>query len=483
MRMFFFASRIDMWKDFSTFTKNLENKEYCEENHIKLWEWILHDQDRYTLADENRAKKGDPDSTVKAGNVKAPHAHFRIEFEIPVRFSAVAKLTGLPINMIQKCKNKLEAICYLTHLHSPEKHQYSDSEVHANWDWITWRDQKLTASTQKNARKKKHENDDLVEEIVDKIGKGEIHKFQLSRYLPFTVQTMYNSQLETAFKLYAGKFLDGGVQRPEENPKTLIYIQGSAGRGKSTLAKKLAGDILQNEKYKKAKIKSTDFSLVTSDDALGNYRGQPIMILDDFRPGGLKPKDLLTLTDPYTNSALTSRYSDQVFFGDIIIITSVLNAKDFFSKSAEKVGNDEPVDQFLRRIGQLYEVNVDDIVQYEHKKNSQTEFEMKKRWKNVYANRVARPSESLAIDLDPKGLELLSSSEEKQFRQEKEKETLEEKYQRKLSEVEKKANERTETYRVEASRRIKKLKEEIDILKKRKNVVDLENYKNNDALI
>ena len=79
--------------------------------------WILHDKD----TDEN-------------GVLKDPHYHIYLEFPNARGLNSIADELGIAPNMVQIVRDKKGLLAYLTHRNSPEKWQYDDSEIHANFE-------------------------------------------------------------------------------------------------------------------------------------------------------------------------------------------------------------------------------------------------------------------------------------------------------------------------------------------------------------
>ena len=92
-----------------------------------------------------------------------------------------------------------------------------------------------------------------------------------------------------------------------------MFIHGKGGTGKTYYAKKL----LTQMKY--------DFCVSSSsNDPFQDYMGQQAIILDDLRDKAFEFEDLLKLLDNNTASSVKSRFSNKVFNGKMIVITSTV---------------------------------------------------------------------------------------------------------------------------------------------------------------
>lgn len=94
--------------------------EHTKEGHIKDWAFILHDKDVY-----------------EDGTLKKPHWHIELRLTRGRRRSDIASWFCLPVRQIQDSKSgKYEPMLqYLIHENAPEKHQYAESEVTANFNY------------------------------------------------------------------------------------------------------------------------------------------------------------------------------------------------------------------------------------------------------------------------------------------------------------------------------------------------------------
>lgn len=118
---------------------------------IERWAYILHDEDEYDEADENRwykrlAEAGENPETwlypVRAGDKKPRHWHIVVYCQKAVEITKIAEWFGVPENQVEILKGHgafWSRIEYITHEHPNQqakgKHRYEDSRVIANVDW------------------------------------------------------------------------------------------------------------------------------------------------------------------------------------------------------------------------------------------------------------------------------------------------------------------------------------------------------------
>lgn len=245
---------------------------------IKKWAYIVHDKD------DTR-----------------PHYHIYLHFGgASVDTKMVAKWFNLGWvdddgkehtgeNFINKIKGRwTDALKYLTHNNDSQKnkHQYSPSEVHANFDFEV-----------------KIANSEIL-------GDFEHYSYaQMLKYvgtLPISEKSAAFSKLEKLWKLQC-QLLSLNTDRQIQ----VMFITGKGGTGKTYYAKKLLD------------AQELDYCVSSSsNDPFQDYMGQKAIILDDMRDTAFEFEDLLKLLDNNTSSSVKSRFSNKVFNGEMIVITS-----------------------------------------------------------------------------------------------------------------------------------------------------------------
>lgn len=133
---------------------------------------------------------------------------------------------------------------------------------------------------------------------------------------------------------------------------TVIFMSGAAGIGKTSFAKM----------YSKARYPSAEPCVSSSsNDPLQDYKGEPVLILDDLRDDSFKYHDFLKLLDNHTLSSSKSRYHNKPFIGNLIIITSTRPINDwYFNKTPEDKH------QLYRRVSQWLKFDGEKIYAFEY---------------------------------------------------------------------------------------------------------------------
>lgn len=274
---------------------------------IKKWAYILHDKDD-----------------------TAPHYHIYLNFgSSGVDTKQVAEWFGLQESQVSRIKGRAtDMLLYLTHGNDSQqnKHQYSPTEVVANFDFQT---------EVKNAK------------IL-----GDFEHYSYARQLEY-VNTLPISEIASAFsqleKLWRlqCRWLTLQTDRQLE----VMFICGKGGTGKTYYAKKF----LESQNY--------DYCVSSSsNDPFQDYLGQEGMILDDLRDKAFEFEDLLKILDNNTVSSVQCRFQNKVFNGKMIVITSPVPLRYWYRL---QYGNQyDTLIQLYRRISCYVEVTKEEITVY-----------------------------------------------------------------------------------------------------------------------
>ena len=204
------------------------------------------------------------------------------------------------------------------------------------------------------ATKKAKETNLSIDWLIEKILAGEVTKSNIMLTDDYYIiygqhKRKINEALDTAGErksFQAIEDIDSGKFK-----KTIIFLQGESGQGKTKLSKSIiniAQRIAFNNGY------SWDSCSTASTNAFDEYYGQDVLFLDDMRGDSLTVSDWLKLLDPYTISPISARYHNKVGAAKLIIITSTKAPLEFFSLAKGNFGED--LGQFVRRIDLLVEV-------------------------------------------------------------------------------------------------------------------------------
>ena len=275
---------------------------------IKQWAYILHDKD------DTR-----------------PHYHIYLNFDkSSCDTKMVAGWFGVPENFIEKVKGrKTDMLLYLTHGNETQKnkHQYSTSEVVANFDFETEIEQAKIIGDFKN-----HTYAQML---------------QYANTLPIVEKTKALNQLK---KLWELECLCSSMTTDRD--LQVMFITGKAGTGKTYYAKKLLNSL------------NFDYCISSSsNDPLQDYLGQKAIILDDLRDETFKFEDFLKITDNNTQSSISSRFHNKIFLGEMVVITSSVPIRYWYKEL--KMNSLESLEQLYRRISCYVVVTENDVQVYD----------------------------------------------------------------------------------------------------------------------
>lgn len=369
---------------------------------IESFAYILHDKDTYTKEEEQQ------DSAHKEGQPKEPHFHCMIKLCESRRRSDVASWFGLPERHIQdsKSRNYGKMLLYLIHENAPEKHQYKESEVVANFSYSEY-----LAEVRKGERKKAA--DVRIREITNAIATGAIRKYNIHEFVSVEEYDKYRSHINNAFD-YRATMLEQQNTRNME----VIYIYGDGGLGKSTYAETIA------------KRKGMSYKRSASErDPLAPYKGQDCFILEDVRGDTFKFQDWLAILDNFQDRAGSSRFHDRSFTEcKMLFLTTTMPPEKFWKELSKNRPSEDP-HQFYRRIKTVIHMTSTEILCKRYNEATH-EFGREHRLENETLNKFSvheeteaeqkeRLADSLGIDKStfeiateqPKGIEPIPKDE------------------------------------------------------------------------
>lgn len=299
---------------------------------IKKWAYILHDKDD-----------------------TAPHYHIYLNFgSSGVDTKQVAEWFGLQESQVSKIRGRhTDMLLYLTHGNDSQKnkHQYSPTEVVANFDFET--------------------------EIQNAKILGDFEHFSYAQQLayvnslPVSEKAAAFSRLEKLWKLHCQCL----VLNPDRNVQ-VMFVQGKGGTGKTYYAKKF----LAAQGY--------DYCVSSSsNDPFQDYLGQKAIILDDLRDRAFEYEDLLKILDNNTASSVKSRFANKVFNGELIIITSTVPLSYWYREY--QYAKDDTLLQLYRRISCYVVVTRERIEVYDQIDQKGRPCGLASVFKNELAEKVA----------------------------------------------------------------------------------------------
>ncbi|MDE6667677.1 MAG: hypothetical protein K2K38_04950 [Clostridia bacterium] len=262
---------------------------------------------------------------------QSPHWTIYLNFgSSGVDTKQVGEWFGLQESQVERIKGrKTDALQYLTHSNDTQHHkyQYPVSEVIANFDFET-----------------EIENSKILGDFENY---SYAQQLQYVNSLPLSEKAQAFSRLRKLWELQC-QLLTLNTDRQIQ----VIFITGKPEAGKTYYAKKL----LTSQGY--------DFCVSSSsNDPFQDYMGQKAIILDDLRDTAFGFEDLLKLLDNNTASSVKSRFSNKVFNGEMIVITSSVPLVYWYKDL--QFHSSESLQQLYRRISCYVVVTDTEVIVYD----------------------------------------------------------------------------------------------------------------------
>lgn len=310
--------------------------------YVKDFAMIIHDSD----VDEHQ-------------NEVEPHLHVFLKMNQQKSVDYIADLFKDTSNYVEffnkntKGHNEQNGYLYLLHKtkNAENKHQYdmndlivpNDSDLKQRINkWIENYEESLSKYQSKRRKT-------VVQSILNDYAEGLMDKNELRESLTNLelakhqklIKDIDNVLVESAYLKY--------VEENRQQNKTIIWIFGEPGSGKTFLSHKLANQYTD---------KNDIFVTSSNRDPFEDYFKESVVILEEFRnETNIGTNELLQLLDK-TNPKFSagSRYHNKKIMADLIIVNSI-RSPDYF------MPHDEPLKQLTRRIDKLIKLDSQSITE------------------------------------------------------------------------------------------------------------------------
>lgn len=264
--------------------------------------------------------------------VSMTHWHIVFRFKNPIPFDNIKMY--FPYGNIESCRSVKQCVQYLVHQNDESKKQYEWAQVVSNC-------KDLTPYKVKNDKQSEVD----IQKILERIDKGEIKEYNQFEAIPIEIWSKYRSRIENALLYYRER-----VCMDKNREIQVVFISGDTGTGKTTFAKQFC-----------EKTNLTYCVSSSSNDAMQDYKGEDVLILDDLRDDSFAFADLLKILDNHTKSSVKSRYHNKAFIGNMIIITSYRPITDWYFDVKQ-----ESRIQLFRRVKTWYKFYDDKVDVFEY---------------------------------------------------------------------------------------------------------------------
>lgn len=305
----------------------------------------------------------DSDTKLDHGTIvpKTTHLHVLIHTSRPVRLNAVAKMIGVLPSLVETGKVRGRyaydsALAYLVHALDPNKYQYDPEKVINGTEdepaYVDLYAEKKETWRKRAADRKAERQQTDFERVRQAVMLGEYTREDLVGAEDEDLYMLYvrnkqalddarSAYLDRQFIKY-NRAIDKGTLQLQS-----LFVTGPAGTGKTRLAKTIAEGVCDLSETGKDKWRV--FQAAPS-NPFDDYDGEQIILLDDVRATSLRSaSDWLKLMDPHNNGKTSARYHNASPMPRLIIITATETPHEFFSY-VKSASDNEPLDQFLRRI-------------------------------------------------------------------------------------------------------------------------------------
>ena len=335
------------------------------ENIEKILEEIVRRVSEIATVSEAYAIKHDKDTSIGFDSVtnstiselKEPHIHALLKFSKGATLTDLAEKIGLAEQYLEKAKSGRygydNLLAYLIHAKDKDKYQYSPDEVFTliGKNYLEVYHERKESWLKGKAKKEVQKSFEDIDFLIDNILNENITKNDILLDKKYhTPYIIHKTRINDAFKT-VGEIKGARTKDELENgefKKTILFIYGNSGLGKSRFAKELAKDIIQLAKLNNKKWQSIT---TAGTNMFDEVNGEEILLLDDVRGDSLTASDWLKVLDPYNISPISARYQNKIGAAKVIIITSSKHPLTFFYHT--KGNNREDLSQYVRRIEHL----------------------------------------------------------------------------------------------------------------------------------
>ena len=326
---------------------------------------IIHDKDKRIVWSQKAMKNIVEDKEL--------HIHVLMKFKKGAPLNKLAIAIGVDPQYLEKLKSGRygydNSLAYLVHSKDENKYQYSSEEVFTllGEDYKSVYSRRIDIWLKGKATKIAKETTLSIDWLISEILVGNITKNNILLTDEYYIiygqhKRRINESLDTYYEKKAlNTILSLGNK---EFKKTIIFIQGQSGIGKTRFAKSIIETITKLSIFYTSK--PWEYCITASTNAFDEYTSQEILLLDDIRGNSFSVSDWLKLLDPYSISPISARYHNKQAIAKLIIITSVHSPKDFFRSVKET--SFEDFDQFYRRLDLIIDIDENYFISNVYKK-------------------------------------------------------------------------------------------------------------------
>lgn len=302
------------------------------------------------LHDKDHKLKMSSDGEIEQVEV-VPHIHGMISFTKKRDLNAVASWIGIVPTQVEQAKKgrygKENILAYLIHAKAPSKYQYppSDVETFGTFDYMQYFEDHAVDWMKQAAKVRKQDSVMSADMMVQKVRKGLMTKEEiLDNEEYFEIYGENKRRFDEAFELYQEMLSHRGMKalKNKEYELSVLFFTGAPGSGKTVFAKKVA-----EQMEKKFGWRTYEAS---AEHSMDGYSNEEILFMDDVRAYSMSQTTWLQMMNIGTKAQVAARYKNKEKIYRVLIITSYQEPLQFFHDAGMKSGNNEALDQFIRRL-------------------------------------------------------------------------------------------------------------------------------------
>lgn len=317
------------------------------------WAGIVHDKDL--------TEDGDP---------VEPHLHLMLYFkharsprnvawEIEGKTGKREEVKTERLEFFQRVNN---GYSYLVHhtKGAQDKYQYDPSQVFSNFDYP----KKLEQIEKQVQRRQNQTDNELIADYLNQLYDGVLSLEEVEAELTGSLYAKASNRLKAVVEKRQEFLIKDYIayMTSQKRYKTVVYIYGKAGLGKTKLAKHYAKE-----------LGLAYFITGSSRDPFQTYHQEAVVILDELRPRSFRYDDLLKILDPYNFEVLVpSRYYDKALTAEYLFITSPYSPLELYQEAFGGKDRTDSFEQLNRRLDTVLQVTDDLIYPMAFDKTDQT---------------------------------------------------------------------------------------------------------------
>lgn len=321
------------------------------------------------------------------GSLVAPHIHIMIHLKNARSTNGVAKALGVSPGNLKLWDDSLNnGWAYLLHETDDareSKYPYSCDDVIANFDFRS----KISTIRRGVARRRAvaHGSKNIMD-IYNAVADGTVSKRDALQQLSGEEYVKYSkgiSQAHEKYLIHAAEKIRAEMRDSGELVR-VHWLYGKTATGKTSFATAMAS--------KRGPVYKTS----TTKDPFQDYQAEPVILLDELRPGTIPYSELLAMFDPFSGGTVTvsSRFYNKPLAYKEIFVTSPYDPFSFYKECRKKAVDSG--DQLYRRLSSVLLFDMEFIHDMAFDASTQ-KYISRNKTANSYSRKKRKPAQLTSI--------------------------------------------------------------------------------------